>query len=64
MRNYDYKKKMNQNRKRYAKRVAGVTLATTLVLSPIAPNVLSDMGLKNVVNSSVVQAATDNLFNF
>src|SRR5690625_1265931 len=65
MKNYDYKSKMNRNRKRYAKRIAGAAIATTFVLStPIAPNVLSESGLKNVVSSSVVHAATDNLFEF
>ncbi len=61
MGNYDYKKKMNQNRKRYAKRSAGVALATTLVISPVAPNVLSSAGIQDVFGVSVAHAATENL---
>lgn len=65
MKEYDYKAKMNQNRKRYAKRIAGVAIATTFALStPIAPNVLSDSGFANVLSPSVVHAATDNLIDF
>jgi len=62
MKNYDYKSKMNRNKKRYAKQIAGVAIATTFALStPIAPSVLSESGFKNVLSSSVVHAATENL---
>src|SRR5699024_4393005 len=55
---------MNRNRKRYAKRIAGLTVATTLVLSaPIAPNVMSSPALQNVVGSTVAHAAADNLMD-
>src|SRR5699024_984848 len=64
MKNYDYKAKMNRNRKRLAKQVAGVAIATTFTLStPIVPNVIEDSSFKNVLSSSVVHAATDNLMN-
>src|SRR5699024_3491618 len=65
MKNYDYKAKMNRNRKRLAKQVAGVAIATTFTLStPIAPSIIEDSSFKNVISSSVVHAATDNLFEF
>src|SRR5699024_50181 len=64
MKNYDYKAKMNRNRKRLAKQVAGVAIATTFTLStPIAPSIIEDSSVKNVLSSSVVHAATDNLMN-
>ena len=64
MKNYDYKKRMDQNRRRYAKRIAGLTVATTLVLgTPIASNVLSTPALQSVVGSTVAHAAVDNLMD-
>src|SRR5699024_8960771 len=65
MKNYDYKAKMNRNRKRLAKQVAGVAIATTFTLStPIVPNVIEDSSFKNVLSSSVVHAASDNIVDF
>ena len=61
MRDYDYKRKMNQNRKRWMKRVAGVSVATSLVLAPVAPNVLSNVGLQSAIGTSVAYAATENI---
>ncbi|HLR70054.1 MAG TPA: hypothetical protein VK085_01330, partial [Pseudogracilibacillus sp.] len=64
MKNFDYKKRMNRNRKRYAKRIAGLTVATTLVLSaPIAPNVMSTPALQDAIGPTVAHAAVDNLMN-
>src|SRR5690625_3200251 len=55
---------MDQNRKRFAKRIAGLTVATTLVLgTPVATNVLSTPALQSVVGSTVAHAAVDNLMN-
>src|SRR5699024_11556882 len=65
MKNYDYKAKMNRNRKRLAKQVAGIAIATTFTLStPIAPSSIEDSSFKNVLSSSVVHAAWDNLLEF
>src|SRR5690625_1513321 len=65
MKNYDYKRRMNQKRKRYAKRISGLTVATTLVLStPIAPNVLSSSAFQNIVGTTVAHAAVDNIMDF
>src|SRR5699024_3661682 len=65
MKNYDYKAKMNRNRKRLAKQVAGIAIATTFTLStPIAPSIIEDSSFKNVLSSSVVHAASDNIVDF
>src|SRR5690625_4337369 len=53
---------MNQNRKRFIKRVAGLTVATTLVVgAPVAPSVLSSLDTYGIAGSSVVHAASQNL---
>src|SRR5699024_3712711 len=60
MKNYDYKAKMNRNRKRLAKQVAGIAIATTFTLStPIAPSIISDSSFKSVLSTSCMHAATD-----
>ena len=62
MKNYDYKAKLNQNRKRFIKRVAGLTVATTLVVgAPVAPSVLSNETLQDTFGVTVAHAAVDNL---
>src|SRR5699024_12730579 len=65
MKNYDDKAKMNRNRKRLAKQVAGIAIATTFTLStPIAPSIIEDSSFKNVLRSSVVDEARDNIVDF
>src|SRR5699024_10402721 len=62
---YDYKAKMKQNRRRYAKRIAGIAVATTVVLSaPVAPNVLSSTAFHDAIGTNVVHAASDNIVDF
>src|SRR5690625_3183291 len=53
---------MNQNRKRFIKRVAGLIVATTLVVgTPVATSVLSNETLQDTFGVTVAHAAADNL---
>jgi hypothetical protein len=52
---------MNRNRKRWVKRVAGVSAAAALVVTPVAPNVLGEAGLQNMLGATVAHAAVENI---
>ncbi|MFD1067895.1 LPXTG cell wall anchor domain-containing protein [Oceanobacillus locisalsi] len=61
---YDYKKLMDRNRKRYAKKVAGITLSASLALgvgAPAAANVLSDDAFQKTFGVSVAHAESSDL---
>ncbi|WP_255585287.1 LPXTG cell wall anchor domain-containing protein [Virgibacillus saliphilus] len=57
-----YETRMSQNRKRYVKNIAGLTMAATIALSvPVAPNVLSNEAIQDTFGTTVVHAAVDNI---